>query len=549
MTYRQRLIGIVSVTALSFLIGIGLTSCASTKHQSFATSFLPPTPIPDPDVRIEEPPHVTSSVFTSEIPILTPRNSPEVERRLKLAEERFQAGRKAYQDGDVALARQEFDRSLDVLLSAPEHLDQREKLENRLDELVDSIYKYDLDELGAGDKKQAVVYDKSPLDGMLEMTFPIDPKLKPKVSEEISATVSQLPLEQNDTVLSYIHYFSTERGRKTLIAGLRRAGRYKDLIQRILDEEGVPRELMCLAQAESGFLPRAISYKKATGMWQFMQYSGKEYGLQQSPNCDDRLDPEKATRAAARHLRDLYAMFGDWYLAMAAYNCGPGCVDRAVQRTGYADFWELSNRNALPRQTMHYVPLILAITIMTKNPKDYGLEGIDTDRPIDYDTIELKVATNLDLIGDITGRPVAEVRDLNPALLSAVAPARYPLHVPKGSSTAIEYALESIPATRRASWRLHRVEPGETLAEIANHYHLQASAIASVNSRTVEGPETGDLLIIPAAAEPARPAHTRARTSPRRTFTSSISPRVLHHRATTHTLKTAALDTHRQSAQ
>ncbi len=543
MTPSQRLSALLTVAPVAGLFL--LNGCASSRPQSFAMSFLPTTSLPvSAEIRIEQPPRVNPNLYANEAPNLKPFMSPEVEKRLKAADQRFESGRMAFQAGDTALARREFDRALDVLLSAPEALADRHRIERRLDELVDTIYRYDLDELGAGEKKKAVVYDKSPLESMLEMTFPIDPKLKPKVKEEIQATLSQLPLEQNDTVLSYIHFFSTERGRKTLISGLRRAGKYRPLIQRILDEEGVPQELISLAQAESGFLPRAISYKAATGMWQFMQGRGKEYGLIQNASFDDRLDPEKATRAAARHLRDLYATFGDWYLAMAAYNCGPGCVDRAVQRTGYADFWELANRNALPRQTINYVPLILAITIMSKNPKDYGLDNIDPERAMEYDTLDMKAPTHLELIADITNRPVSEIRDLNPALLAATAPAGYQLRVPKGSAAAL-LALENIPLQHRANWRMHRVERGETLAEIASRFRAQASVIAAANNRTVEGPEAGDLLVIPATREPERISRTSRRishkSSYRRTYASSGSPRILHHRAGPRTMKTAGL--------
>ena len=189
--------------------------------------------------------------------------------------------------------------------------------------------------------------------------------------------MSQLPLQMTDAVLSYINYFNSDRGRKTLLFGLKRAGRYKPMIQRILAEEGVPQELIYLAQAESGFLPRAVSNKAAVGMWQFIQWRGRQYGLNQTAYTDDRLDPEKATRSAARHLRDLYEKFGDWYLAIAGYNCGDGCVEKAVQRTGYADFWELRARNAIPKETTNYVPIIVAMTIMHKNAKDYDLEDIE----------------------------------------------------------------------------------------------------------------------------------------------------------------------------
>ena len=551
MSSRYRASGIAAISIVG-TVCFALSGCASRRPQPLAMSFLPPTPIPaSPDIPVEPPPHVNQPLYVSETPNLTPKIHPEIERRLQAAEERFEAGKRAFQTGDIKLARAEFDHALEVLFTAPQDTPDRHRLERRLDELVDSIYRYDLDGLGAGQPKQALVYEKSPLESMLEMTFPIDPKLKPKVKEEIQATLSQLPLEGNDTVLSYINYFSTERGRKQLLYGLRRAGRYRPLIQRILDEEGVPQELICLAQAESAFMPNAISYKKATGLWQFMNYTGKEYGLQQNANCDERLDPEKSTRAAAHMLRNLYATFGDWYLAMAAYNCGAACVDKAVQRTGYADFWELSARNALPKQTMNYVPLILAMTIMTKNPKDYGLDRVEADRPMEYDTLEMSGPTNIDLIADAVDRPVSEIRELNPALLKSIAPPGYQMHVPKGTSNSVVAALESIPEVHRASWRMYRVQQGETLVSIAKRFNTGADSLAAANNRTVEAPETGDLLVIPMGFEPERGASRRtsaryaAHRVPRRvagkTVASRVSPRVLNHKAGPRTLKSAGL--------
>ncbi|HEX4594477.1 MAG TPA: transglycosylase SLT domain-containing protein [Bryobacteraceae bacterium] len=498
-----------------------LTGCISGKPQAFGLSFLPSTPVPV-EIAYEEPPQLPTGFYSNDTPDLiqhaltTMPRPPEVDGRIVRAEDHFEAGRKLYQQGDFAAARREFDAAVDILLSTPENLPDRQKLERRLDQMVDRIYHYDLDRLGSGETQQEVVYDKPPLGGILEMTFPTDPNLRPKVKEEIEATVSQLPLEENDAVLSYIHYFSTERGRKSLLAGLRHAGRYRALIQRVLDDEGVPQELIYLAQAESGFLPRARSYKKAVGMWQFVQFRGREYGLNQTAITDDRMDPERATRAAARHLHDLYVMFGDWYLAMAAYNCGPGCVDHAVQRTGFADFWELRDRNALPRDTKNYVPLILAITIMAKNPKDYNLEDVDLDPPVEYDTITVDSPTSLSLIADATDRPVTEIQELNPALMKPVAPAGYQVRVPKGASSSVVMALDIIPAAHRANWRIHRVTNGETLAEIAKHYATPVAAISTANQGMSAAPEAGDLLVIPAGYHVERAVPHRTSTTAHR---------------------------------
>src|SRR6185437_2814600 len=156
---------------------------------------------------------------------------------------------------------------------------------------------------------------------------------------------------------------------------------------------------------------------------------------------DDRMDPEKSTRAAARHLRDLYQHFGDWYLAMAAYDCGPGCVDRAIQRTGYADFWELHKLNALPQETKNYVPLILALTIMAKNPNDYGLQDLDLEPPMEAEKVTVTAPTALALVADAVGSTVSELQELNPALLRGVAPDGFDLRVPKGTSAALQAAL------------------------------------------------------------------------------------------------------------
>jgi membrane-bound lytic murein transglycosylase D len=520
MTFSHRSSALVA--AIIVAVALLATSCASTKSQAFKLSFLPSTPVVV-EPSFEEPPHIASGFFSGESPELThlalaatPR-APEADGAIVKAEEHFEAGKRFYQQGDAEAARREFDAAMDVLLSAPENLPDRQGLERKLDQMADAIYHYDLEGLGAGVAEQKeVIYDKSPLETILDMTFPTDPNLRPKVKEELEATVSQLPLEENDAVLGYIHYFSTTRGHKTLIGALRRSGRYRAMIQRILDDEGVPQELIYLAQVESGFLPRARSNKQAVGMWQFVQFRGREYGLYQTPVSDDRMDPEKATRAAARHLHDLYALFGDWYLAMAAYNCGPGCVERAVERTGFADYWELRRLSVLPRDTANYVPAILALTIMAKNPKDYDLEKLDYDQPLEYDRVDLDTPTSLALVADAADRPVSEIQDLNPALMKAVAPSGCQLRVPLGTAATVLAALDLVPASHRANWRIHRLATGETLAEIAHRFATPLASVAVANQSLTHGPEAGDLVVVPVSAPASRTSSRRAVLAPQR---------------------------------
>ncbi len=447
-----------------------------------------------------DPPVLSAAVYTNEVPnfasslTVIPR-STDTDFILRRAEDRFAAGKKAIQEGRTDEARAEFDKAIEILLSAPADTADRPKLEKRLEEMVDAIYRYDAGELGAGEQTAEVAPDGRPIDELLEMTFPVDPSLRNRVREQIQATSSQLPLEESDAVISYVNYFSSPRGKKILEAGLRRSGRYKAMIERVLAEEGLPQELVFLAQAESGFVPTAISNKLCVGLWQFIKFRGEEYGLQVTNAVDERRDPEKATRAAAKHLHDLYTHLGDWYLAMAAYDCGPGCIDHAVARTGYADYWTLRRLNVLPKETANYVPVILAMIVVSKNAKDYGLDDIEPDSPLEYETVELETPTSLALVANAVDRSLADLKDLNPALLKPIAPAGYQLRIPMGTSQALEQAFAAIPANERDSWRLHRVESGDTVASLAKRYGTTLELVESANHG--EFPEAGSFAAIP----------------------------------------------------
>jgi membrane-bound lytic murein transglycosylase D len=237
-------------------------------------------------------------------------------------------------------------------------------------------------------------------------------------------------------------------------------------------------------------------------MWQFMSGRGRGYGLQRTRWTDDRQDPEMATRAAARHLRDLYNQFGDWYLAMAAYNSGPGGVQSAVKRTGYADFWELYRRNVLPRETRNYVPIILAVTIMAKNPKQYGLDTLVLDQPIPYDSLKLDYPVDLRLVAQCLDVPPGALQDLNPRLLRWTTPetGKFELHLPAGTVDQYQQAIAQIPASKRVWWRYHKVAPGDTLYSIARAYRTTPTLIAQQNNLEMAGlldPESH--LVVPIA--------------------------------------------------
>ena len=236
----------------------------------------------------------------------------------------------------------------------------------------------------------------------------------------------------------------------------------------------MPADLIYLAVAESGFQPQAVNGRSgAAGMWQFMPFRGA-YGLERNGWVDERFDPEKSSRAYARYIKKNYQQFGDWYLAMAAYDWGPGNVQRAVMRTGYADFWELYSRNVLPQETKNYVPVILAAAIMAKNPTQYGLTDLNADPVLADDTVTVDYSIDLRLVADVTNVPVQQIVGLNPSLLRMSTPPdeSFDLHLPTGSKSTFMEAIAEIPPDKRTAWRYHRVQPDDTLQALAKTYHV-----------------------------------------------------------------------------
>jgi membrane-bound lytic murein transglycosylase D len=450
-----------------------------------------------PQVPVTAPAETKPQSPSTEAPPATPTSDP-VGDLIARVEKDFQAGLDAYQAGQTDAASQDFDKAFNALLESNLDVRSDDRLEKEFDRIVEGVNHLDLGSLESDSKTQKS--EPAPIDETNGITPSADAKVRAKAQAEIKSTHSDLPLMMTDQVAGYISYFSN-RGRGTFERAFARSGRYHDMMVSILKEEGVPQDLIYLAQAESGFHPLAVSRAGARGIWQFMGSRARGYGLQRSLWVDDRQDPEKSTRAAARHLKDLYAEFGDWYLAMAAYNSGPGTVQAAVKRTGYADFWELYRRNVLPKETRNYIPIILAVTIMTKNLSQYGFDDVSMDEPVAYDSVTINYPVDLRLVADCVNATPAQLQELNPSLLRLTTPkeATFELHLPVGTGDQYQIAIAAIPSAMRLWWRYHKVQPGDTLASIARSYRVTADAIEGANQLDSTELQADAELIIPLA--------------------------------------------------
>jgi membrane-bound lytic murein transglycosylase D len=413
-------------------------------------------------------------------------------------EKEYQSGLEAYEAGQTDAGKQHFDNAFNALLESNFDIRSDDRLASEFDRITEGVNQLNLVDVASDSEAQKS--EPAPIDETNGITPAADPNVKAKVQAEIRSTRSDLPLMMTDQVAGYISYFSN-RGRGTFERAFARSGRYHDMMVSILKEEGVPQDLIYLAQAESGFHPLAVSRVGARGIWQFMGSRARGYGLQHNLWVDDRQDPEKSTRAAARHLRDLYGQFGDWYLAMAAYNSGPGTVQAAVRRTGYADFWELYRRNVLPKETRNYVPIILAVTIISKNLSQYGFDDVSMDEPTASDKVWINYPVDLRLVAECVDANPAQLQELNPSLLRLTTPkeGKFELNLPVGTKEQYQTAIAAIPNDMRLWWRYHRVQPGDTLASLARSYRVTAKSIETVNHLDGKDLDSEAEVIIPVA--------------------------------------------------
>jgi peptidoglycan lytic transglycosylase D len=356
---------------------------------------------------------------------------------------------------------------------------------------------------------------------------PVEPGNEADAKVLNQPAVDAIQPQINDQVRRYIDFFSGA-GRSTFERWLKRSGRYMDLFRSVLQREGLPPDLVHLVFVESGFNLNARSVSAAVGPWQFLKGTARLLGLTVNQWVDERRDPEKATVAAARYLKHLYSLFGDWPLAIASYNAGEGTILRAIKAQGTTNYWDLR----LPRQTEDYVPQFMAALAISRDPGKYGFDEVDLDDPMAFDEVALKGATDLRALATLAGCSYQELCDLNPALLRGAATARdgiTTLRVPQGKGEVLLQKLQDGAPLPAVNLTLkHRVRRGETLTGIASQYGVDARQLAHDNGVGRKRPlRRGMVLTVHGSLHPARPTLAGLDATDPRGHTSYVPPRTL----------------------
>ncbi len=382
------------VTGVVCAVGVLSAACATKTPQPLSAQVPPPVVAVEPS------------------PAPSPELEPDPDQELiALSEQYFQSGERELRNGHLSAARTAFDRAVNVLLESPGGARSNPQLSAHFDRLIERISGHELTALAQADGFTENAPEPASIDDLLSITTferPVaTPETKQTVADDLQVVGHDIEIPQNARVLAYVELF-TGRLKGYLEEGLSRGAQYLPMIQDVFRAEGLPLDLAYVPLIESAFKPNALSRAKAKGMWQFMRGTALENGLKHDWYIDERADPEKATRAAAKYLKTLYAMFDDWHLALASYNGGPGRVQRAMKRSGREDFWKLSATSRyLPRETRDYVPLILAAIVIARNPAQYQMEVAPLEAPL-YETVTVAGAVDIRRVAEWASAPVQD---------------------------------------------------------------------------------------------------------------------------------------------
>jgi membrane-bound lytic murein transglycosylase D len=450
-------------------------------------------------------------------PAVAPASDP-APALIAQAEAHLKAGLAAAEAGEIDEARSEFDRAVEALASFPGGAFADPRVAEAYRRTLDTVQVREVELLAAASEDDAAASaEMAAIDGVGALPVSDAPASVETMAQAVAAVESEtldLPVELNDAVLSCIDLYQG-RLRDWFQEALSRGQKYLPGIRRVFAEEGIPQDLAYVALVESAFKTNAYSRAKAKGVFQFVSATGRRYGLKLDWWVDERSDPDKATRAAARYLKDLYALFGDWNLALAGYNAGEGKVLRGMARYRKSDYWELRKTRALRRETKNYVPLIHAAIVLAKAPERYGFV-VTPDSLREWEPVAVAGAYDLRVIAECAGEPVETIRELNPALRRLATPADrgYDLRVPPGRGETLRQCLAELPADKKVAYRKHVVRRGQTLASIARANGVSAQAIAEANFLASQRRlRPGTELVIPVPAGRVRVVAVRRQAS------------------------------------
>ena len=450
------------------------------------------------------------------------------------AEEAFADGQAELQAGHLVAAREHFDEAVDGLVDTPGGARSDPRLSAEFDRLLDRISALDVLALREGDGFTEARSEPAVIDNLLADTDE-PPAATLSTEETVSAdlvkTPHDLPITVNAKVLGYVELF---RGNlhDFMSTTLARSVQYVPMIQDVFRAEGLPLDLAYVPIVESAFKNTALSRASAKGMWQFIQDTAMENGLQQDWFLDERSDPEKATQAAAKYLKSLADEFdGDWNLALASYNAGPGRIEHAIKLAKSSDYWKISaSTRYLPRDTREYVPMILAAVIIAKNPARYGFD-VAPPTPPAYEKVTVPGALDLRIIAEWAGTTLEDIQNLNPELRRTTTPSSaHDLKVPMGTAAAIEAKLAAADPSLFTTFKFYSVRRGDSITSVARQFKVTTAELRSANDlKTTSRVRAGQTLMIPqprASALPPRPSANATASAPASSPASSQTYRV-----------------------